>query len=89
MPLSKESKLNGILEERQTIYGDAKKNFAITGRIWGALLGSEDIPAWQVALMLDAYKSVRCIANPAHEDSWQDKLGYTIHGREIAISDES
>lgn len=87
--MSKESKLNGILEERQTIYGDAEKNFAITGRIWGAFLGTEDIPAWKVALMLDAYKSVRCFANPIHEDSWQDKLGYTIHGREIALSDES
>jgi hypothetical protein len=77
-----------ILDERQNIYGDAHKNFAITGRIWGAMLQTEDIPAWQVALMLDAYKSVRCFANPAHEDSWQDKLGYTIHGREIAMTDE-
>lgn len=77
-----------ILDERQNIYGDAHKNFAITGRIWGAMLQQDDIPAWQVALMLDAYKSVRCIANPAHEDSWQDKLGYTIHGREIAATDE-
>lgn len=77
-----------ILDERQNIYGDAQTNFAITGRIWGAMLKTEDIPAWQVALMLDAYKSVRCLANPAHEDSWQDKLGYTIHGREIAMTDE-
>lgn len=79
-------KLDGILEERQVIYGDAEKNFTITGKIWGALLGSEEIPAWKVALMLDAYKSVRCVANPAHEDSWQDKLGYTIHGQEIALT---
>ena len=77
-------KINEILDDRQKIYGDAVTNFAITGRIWGALLFTDDIPAWQVALMLDAYKSVRCVANPDHEDSWQDKLGYTIHGREIA-----
>lgn len=82
------SKINDILEERQEIYGDAHTNFAITGRIWGALLSIDDVPAWQVALMLDAYKSVRCIANPLHEDSWQDKLGYTIHGREIALPNE-
>jgi hypothetical protein len=81
-------KIEDILDERQNIYGDAHKNFAITGRIWGAMLKTEDIPAWQVALMLDAYKSVRCFANPGHEDSWQDKLGYTIHGREIAMTDE-
>lgn len=86
--MSKENKIDGILDERQAIYGDAHRNFAITGRIWGALLFTDDIPAWKVALMLDAYKSVRCIANPAHDDSWQDKLGYTIHGREIAMTDE-
>ncbi len=73
--------IEDILSERQNIYGDAHKNFAITGRIWGAMLQTDDIPAWQ-------YKSVRCFANPAHEDSWQDKLGYTIHGREIAMTDE-
>jgi len=82
-------KIDGILEERQSIYGDAHKNFALTGQVWAAMLQIEEIPAWKVALLLDAYKSVRCIANPAHDDSWQDKLGYTIHGREIAITDES
>jgi len=86
--VSKADKINGILADRQTIYGDAHKNFAITGRIWGALLSIDDIPAWQVALMLDAFKSVRCIAAPAYEDSWQDKLGYTQHGLEIAMTDE-
>jgi len=31
---------------------------------------------------------VRCVANPAHEDSWIDKQGYTQHGLEIAMTDE-
>lgn len=83
--MSTNKKIEEILENRQDIYGDAEKNFAITGKIWGALLGSEEIPSWKVALMLDAYKTVRCVANPAHEDSWQDKLGYTIHGLEISL----
>ena len=86
--MSKQEKIDDILAHRQSIYGDAHKNFAITGRIWGALLSIDDIPAWQVALMLDAFKSVRCIAAPAYEDSWQDKLGYTKHGLEIAMTDE-
>ena len=73
-----------ILKERQAIHGDAEVNFAITGRIWGAMLAMDDIPAWQVALMMDAFKTVRCIANPHHEDNWDDKLGYTKHGGEIA-----
>ena len=73
-----------MLEERQNTHGDAEVNFAITGRIWGAMLAMDDIPAWTVALMMDAFKSVRCIANPLHEDNWDDKLGYTKHGGEIA-----
>ena len=82
------NKVETILNERQDTHGDAHKNFARTGRIWGALLGIDDIPAWQVALMLDAFKSVRCVANPAHEDNWLDKTGYTQHGHEIAMTDE-
>jgi len=76
--------INKMLEERQAIHGDAEINFALTGRIWGAMLSIDDIPAWQVALMMDAFKTVRCIANPLHEDNWDDKLGYTKHGGEIA-----
>jgi hypothetical protein len=38
--------------------------------------------------MFDFAKSIRCTANPAHEDSWLDKQGYTEHGREIAMTDE-
>ena len=83
-----QERINAILAERQSIYGDAHTNFAITGRMWGAILSIDDIPAWQVALMLDAFKTVRCIAAPAYEDSWQDKLGYTKHGMEIAMTDE-
>lgn len=82
-------KVKSILADRQNTYGDADANFARTGRMWGALLFTDDIPAWQVALMLDAYKSIRCVANPLHEDSWLDKLGYTTHGQKIAITDES
>jgi Domain of unknown function (DUF6378) len=81
-------KVEDILDERQSIYGDAHTNFAATGRMWGALLQIDDIPAWKVALMLDAFKSVRCVANPAHEDSWLDKIGYIKHGTEIAMTDE-
>jgi hypothetical protein len=80
-------KINKILEDRQQIHGDAEENFARAGRGWGALLGIGDIPAWQVALMMDFFKSVRCVSNPLHEDNWLDKLGYTKHGMEI--SDES
>jgi hypothetical protein len=77
-----------ILAHRQKEYGSAHRNFAQVGRGWGALLGIDDIPAWQVALMMDFFKSIRCSVNPAHEDSWNDKQGYTSLGSEIAMTDE-
>ena len=83
------SKVNEVLNNRQVEYGSAHANFAQVGRGWGALLGIDNIPAWKVALMMDFFKSIRCSANPAHEDSWIDKQGYTQHGLEIAMLDES
>jgi hypothetical protein len=80
--------INKILADRETQYGSAHYNFAQAGRGWGAILGIDDIPAWKVALMLDFFKTIRCVANPAYEDSWLDKQGYTEHGREIAMTDE-
>jgi hypothetical protein len=82
------SKIEKILENRQETYGDAEPNLKKIGRIWGALLGlAGDIPAYQVALMMDSFKTVRCFANPEHEDSWNDKLGYIHHAREIVLGE--
>jgi hypothetical protein len=83
-----QEKLKQILDNRDNQYGSAQANFAQTGRGWGAILGIEDIPAWKVALMMDFFKTIRCSVNPAHEDSWLDKQGYTQHGQEIAINNE-
>ena len=78
-------KLDAILDERLEQYGDAETNFTAIGRIWGALLQIEDIPAYQVALMMDGFKSVRAFKSPQHADSWLDKAGYQKHGQEIAM----
>jgi hypothetical protein len=77
-------KLDEILDERQIEYGDALTNFTTIGIVWGALLGIEEIPAYQVALMMDSLKTVRLFNNPSHQDSWIDKEGYIQHGKEIA-----
>jgi hypothetical protein len=69
---------------REAQYGDALDNFEKIGKVWGALLDIEPIPPYQVALMMDALKTVRLFRNPSHEDSWLDKEGYTQHGRDIA-----
>jgi hypothetical protein len=78
------SKIETILAMREAQYGDALDNFEKIGKVWGALLDIEPIPPYQVALMMDALKTVRLFRNPSHEDSWLDKEGYTQHGRDIA-----
>lgn len=76
--------IDHILATREAQYGDALENFEKIGRVWAALLDIDDIPAYQVALMMDALKTVRLFRNANHEDSWLDKEGYTRHGRDIA-----
>jgi len=80
--------LDEVLGDRQAEYGSARYNFTAIGRMWGALLGVSDIPPHLVALMFDAAKSVRIVANPNHADSWVDNQGYTHHGKMIVFSNE-
>jgi len=84
-----QKRVDNILEERQEEYGNAAQNFTDIGIIWGALLRIEPIPNYQVALMMDALKTVRCFNNPTHKDSWFDKEGYTELGLEIVFANES
>lgn len=81
-------RLEKVLNDRQNEYGSARYNFTAIGRMWGALLGVSDIPPHVVALMFDAAKSVRIMANPNHEDSWIDKSGYIHHGKMIVFTNE-
>lgn len=75
--------LNHILSEREAVHGSALKNFTTIGRMWGAILDIEDVPPHVVALMYDAGKTVRVLANQYHRDNWLDKLGYIQHGMEM------
>jgi len=76
-------KLKAILKNREQQYGNARDNFTRIGVGWGAILGTDSIPAHVVALMYDFGKTIRCAVNPELEDSWLDKQGYTAHGKEI------
>ena len=79
--------LNSVLKERQKNYGNALENFEKIGKIWAALLGlPEPIEPHQVALLMDALKTVRVFDRPEHEDSWIYKLGYTKHAIEIVTA---
>lgn len=78
------NRVEKILEQRLEQYGDAFTEFTAIGRVWAGFLKLEDdIPAYQVALMMDALKSVRLFHNPYKDDSWLDKEGYTKHGKTI------
>jgi Domain of unknown function (DUF6378) len=72
-----------ILEDRQEKYGDAAENFALIGRLWGAILATDDLAPEEVAVMMIALKSVRILKNPTYSDSWDDIVGYVTVGREI------
>ena len=76
--------LDRVLGERQKQYGNPQPNFARIGRIWGAILNRDAVPAHEVALMMASLKIIRIANDPANEDSWIDLLGYIQHGQEIA-----
>lgn len=78
-----------ILADRQKEYGDAKDSWERIGRGWGAILSIDDIPAPIVGLMMDYLKTIRLVKNLTHEDSWNDKDGYTELAREIVIREKS
>jgi len=81
--------LNEILKDRQETYGSPEEAFTRIGRMWGAILNTDDIPAHEVDLMMIALKTIRIANNPHHEDSWLDLSGYIQHGRKIVGIDES
>lgn len=81
--------LNEVLKDRQETYGSPEEAFTRIGRMWGAILNTDDIPAHEVDLMMIALKIIRIANNPQHEDSWLDLSGYIRHGRKIVGIDES
>jgi hypothetical protein len=84
-----QQKVKEILEQRQEFHGDFYSNFLTIGKIWGALLGVQPIEPYKVALMMDAFKTVRAFNNPEHEDNWLDKFGYTQHAQSASFYDRT
>lgn len=60
---------------RQESYGHPLDDLTRTGRMWGAILGTEDIPAETVALCLVAVKISREVNGHKH-DNLVDMAGY-------------
>ena len=74
-------------------YGEAlttHKNIATGWNIIAknALALHGEITAGHVALMMDWVKTCRLCVTIDHEDSWEDKIGYSALGSEISESQE-
>jgi len=75
--------LNEILKDRQETYGSPEEAFTRIGRMWGAILNTDDIPAHEVDLMMIALKTIRIANNPQHEDSWLDLSAISNTGERL------
>lgn len=76
---------------RNAAYGHPSQDFARTGRLWGAILGSDDIAPETVGLMMAALKISREVNKPGR-DNRVDAAGYMecvdwIHRRREAMDE--
>lgn len=71
-----------VYGERQASYGHPATDFERTGRIWGAILGTPDVPAELVALCMAGLKISREV-NAPKRDNLVDLIGYAICARRV------
>ncbi len=69
------SRAEKIVDERMVKYGKPTESWTRIGRMWGAYLNIEDIPAEQALQMMTMVKKIReqYEHNP---DNWEDDAGY-------------
>lgn len=75
VPTLSDRALTLIDGDRQAQYGSPEDNLTRIGQSWGAIFGTEDIPAWKVALAMAAFKVTRA-AHRMDDDSLVDACGY-------------
>lgn len=73
--------------ERQQEHGNPVDNLKKIAIIWSALIGIQ-ITAHDVAVMMGAFKNVRQMANPEHEDNLTDVEGYAEIARRCVEAGE-
>lgn len=81
-----------INHDRAATHGDAESSFddiAILWNWWIEKRGGPQLTAFDVAMMMDLFKTVRAANNPSHTDNYIDKVGYTAIAGEIISNDES
>lgn len=64
-----------VATDRQSAYGHPLDDFTRTGRMWGAILGTDDVPPETVALCMVAVKLSREV-NHHKRDNLTDMAGY-------------
>ena len=67
---------------RAAEYDEPERNLERIGAAWGAVLGIESIPGWQVCLCMAALKVVRA-GHKATDDSLIDSVGYLELARRL------
>lgn len=68
---------------RNETHGDYTHEARRIGRMWGAILNTEDIAPRTVAAMMVALKTARATAGRVNQDDWVDLCGYAALGAQI------
>lgn len=67
--------LTEVIDRRREVYGEPRATFPRVAQIWSGLIGHE-IRAWEVPLMMAAYKMLRTQVMPEYSDNSDDISGY-------------
>ena len=75
-------KINALLTERGSSWGNAAATHSRIAQVWSGILDTE-VTAGQVALCMVGLKLVRASVNPDDPDSFDDGHGYLTISEEI------
>ena len=86
------TKLETILKERETSYGDARESHERIAARWNAVLNqklSSDITGYDVARMMVELKLARLDNAGVHKDSLMDAANYLVIALRLGVDDAS
>ena len=86
MSEQREGLLGEVIDRRRQVYGEPRETFPRVAQIWSGLLGTE-VQAWQVPLLMAAYKMLRTSVMPEYSDNSDDIDGYMDIFRELMGDD--
>lgn len=83
MYLEKAQQIADLLDQKGADYATPDKFFIQLANAWSGLLGVKLTPS-QCCSMMIVFKACRMVANPKHEDSADDLVGYSLICTELA-----